>query len=312
LTYPIKTFELKISFPGDLEAALATKEEVMAWLSNEGFDSFVEGSLDGLDFDFDYARPPETDVFAEMGGTRTPILIYKYEQDILTDLQQRLSHEFGEVISIELDSLETKAWQEGWKESFIPIYTDRFVVYPPWEAFDPTKGLLPICIEPGMAFGTGQHATTILCLEMLETIWGNLPEDPLIADVGTGTGVLAIAAGKLGAKRLIATDIDQDAVRATVDNAARNEIAIDVARGSVPERVGHGFDLVMANILAIVLTEILPAMSRILANGGKLILSGILDEQADEMRQQAEQLGLEVFAVKQRSGWTALCVERPK
>ena len=136
---------------------------------------------------------------------------------------------------------------EGWKDSFKPFATKKFYVYPPWEQNKEELGKIPLEVEPGMAFGTGQHATTQLCLAQIENLFESKTIETVL-DVGTGTGILAIAAIKLGAKKLVGTDIDADAVIAAKENAVRNECSFEVFQDSVPADT-NSYDFVIANIL---------------------------------------------------------------
>ena len=163
-------------------------------------------------------------------------------------------------------------------------------------------------VEPGMAFGTGQHATTQLCLAKLEDIFEQF-EPQSVLDVGTGTGILAIAIKKMGCTSLIATDIDADAVIAAKENAARNSVEFDVQQASVPENV-EPVSLVVANILFVVLRRIINELSSKVLKGGKLLLSGVLSEEADEMIRLAESQGLQFQSKSEQDGWVCLVFDK--
>ncbi len=227
-------------------------------------------------------------------------------------MQVTLEHRLAGHVSCKIIAHETESWLEGWKESFRPIATERFYIYPPWETLPAANSqIIPICIEPGMAFGTGQHATTLLCLEEL----AELERDHLanfgnwhICDVGTGTGILSIAASKIGVTKIIATDIDPDAVTAAKRNARDNQCSIEFAKMSVP--VGQSFDLVIANILAVVLKQLMPDLAAATKPGGYLLMSGLLDEQAHELTVLAHQYGLQLSRKRLRDDWCALLLRK--
>jgi ribosomal protein L11 methyltransferase len=170
---------------------------------------------------------------------------------------------------------------DAWREYAAPIVVDQVVVVPSW--LDPPPGSPEVVmIDPGRAFGSGSHATTQLALTLLQ---GQELGGARVLDVGTGSGVLAIAAVKLGASRVVAIDVDPEAVDAALANAARNEVAdrIDVRRQALGD-LSTSFDLVVANLTAPVLVESAEAVVSHLEPKGRLIVSGVLADQADEVR----------------------------
>ena len=182
----------------------------------------------------------------------------------------------------DLEELPVEDWTSSWKKLFRPQHRGRLFVVAPWmtEAEVPTpKGATRLTLEPGLAFGTGDHATTGQCLEEVDLFVQAHPGASVL-DVGTGSGILAIAARKLGAGVTVATDNDPIALRVARENAIANGVVFDV-RKNIPE--GATFDLVLANILANTLVELAPTLSRAVAVGGRLVLSGILGEQGDEI-----------------------------
>ncbi len=297
--HPKKTYELSLAFIG--ERSEATKQAVIQWLIGCGEESFVEGEISGVDIDFDYSMESR-DQYRELGGDTTAIKIYRYDLEYLRDLKVRLQHAFGEHILCEESSLATEVWMEGWKESFRPIESKRFYVYPPWQDKRSVPDKISIEIEPGMAFGTGQHATTQLCMELIEEHC--LSPQARALDVGTGTGILAIALSKLGWPYVQGTDIDPDAVHAATANAARNQATLKLSRASVPA-VEEPFQLVIANILAVVLKQILDDLAAATADSGFVILSGVLVEQAEDIENRSASVGLRLVDAKERDGWWA-------
>jgi ribosomal protein L11 methyltransferase len=209
--------------------------------------------------------------------------------------------------------IEDRDWTEIWKEHFPPLAVGRrFQILPAWwsgEA-DPTR--LPIIIDPGMAFGTGTHPSTQLCLELLE----DLPTQPdSVLDLGTGSGILAIAAARTGATRVLGIDIDEAAVASARENVRRNGVqeAVTIEAGSLVDLLagvvpGRGtFHLVLANLIAHTLHSLLDSgLASTVAPGGRLILSGILAEQEAALIEHSLRLGLELEAQARSSDWTAL------
>lgn len=166
-------------------------------------------------------------------------------------------------------------WRDGWRAFFKPlVLSPRFGVHPPWA--DPPAVPHPISIDPGMAFGTGSHATTRCVMQAMDRILGDRP--PLsVLDVGTGSAILAIAAARLG-HRVIGVEIDETALQNAAENVATNGAPVDLVHGSADAVEGR-FDLVIANIIAPILIDIAPAvMARV---GGDLLLSGVLPRQVD-------------------------------
>lgn len=206
-------------------------------------------------------------------------------------------------------------WAESWKEHYQPIpIGGRLMVIPAWlESPDPNR--VPVRIDPGMAFGTGTHPTTQLCLELLEAhFYGARIPFGNVIDVGCGSGILAVAALKLGADHALAVDIDPEAIRATRENAALNEVSayIEVGLGSVGEirrgqfSIRHG-RLVLANILAPVIIKLLDeGLGSLLAPQGSLILSGILEEQSGEVEAALGRHELRVMEKRQVGDWVAI------
>jgi ribosomal protein L11 methyltransferase len=227
-------------------------------------------------------------------------------------------------------------WAEAWKRQYHRLRVgQRIVIVPAWEKYEPAAGEAIIRLEPGMAFGTGLHPTTRLCLQALETHLAALQRGSgpglSVLDVGTGSGILAIAAAKLGASSVLALDADPVAVDVAQENVAMNEVAttVTVHHGSLPgggpkEYVpwhfvadnalelldtGH-FDVVLVNILAPVIIGMTSALANRLAPGGRLIAAGLIDSQEEDV---VDALGLENLHIVERlqeKDWVALVAQR--
>ena len=184
---------------------------------------------------------------------------------------------------LETAPLEEQDWGENWKQYFKPVRLGAFVVKPPWERVRRKPGEKVIEIHPGMAFGTGTHASTRLCLRALERVIRR--KGLSVLDVGTGSGILAIAASLLGASRVIGVDNDPVAIENALENAALNGLGETLAlRTATPGRVKGTFDVVVANIDIRTLRKVKRVLVRRVATPGHLILSGILDRDAEEVR----------------------------
>lgn len=189
----------------------------------------------------------------------------------------------------QLSAVNSEDWSNSWKVHFKPLRVGkRLLIVPTWEETTELPGDLVLRIDPGMAFGTGGHETTRLCLELLEQV---MEENPLLLvpsllDLGTGSGILAMAASLLGAGRILALDIDPDAVVVAHENLALNGLLDSVECGTEPlESLSENFDIILANILAEELVRLAPYLAQRLLPGGALILSGILAEKEKMVRQ---------------------------
>lgn len=209
-------------------------------------------------------------------------------------------------------------WAEAWKQHYQPIAVgERLMIVPAWLEQPPGERI-PIRIDPGMAFGTGTHPTTQLCLYALETAAAQAGQSWEVIDLGCGTAILAIAALKLGARHALGVDIDPQAIQAARENATTNGVAaeLELGLGSLVGIQSGAFStqkarIVLANILAPVLIRLLgEGLGDLLDEAGVLILSGILQEQADDVQVAAEKNGLRLIARLQSGDWVALSVAR--
>jgi len=183
-------------------------------------------------------------------------------------------------LMLETRPVQNEDWAEGWKQHFSAVRIGkRLIVKPTWEDFAPKANEVIVNIDPGMAFGTGTHGTTRLCLEALAELFEQPPYPARVLDVGTGSGILAIATAALGAKRVLACDIEEESCRTATANAELNGVIDRMEITGEPlERLENGFDVVVANILAEENIRLGAELTKRLAPGGTLILSGILQE----------------------------------
>jgi ribosomal protein L11 methyltransferase len=211
--------------------------------------------------------------------------------------------------------LDARLWEMDWRQHFQPVCAGRsLVVVPPWDRGD-HGGRRRVVIHPGMAFGTGQHATTLGCLEALETL--TTPPPTRALDVGTGTGVLAIALAKLGVKQVVALDLDPQAITAARGNLRRNALSGRVRLACRPlekavpvEARGRGYPLVVANLYVDALVELAPALTRRVVGGGKLVTSGVLRSQQSRVRTAYAPPHWRLRSAKRRGTWVTSIFER--
>jgi ribosomal protein L11 methyltransferase len=213
--------------------------------------------------------------------------------------------------------IDEEDWASSWKEHWQPqAVGDRLLIYPAWLPLPVETDRILLRLEPGVAFGTGDHATTQLCLEALEMRFSDAPIDLTIADVGCGSGILAVGALLLGAKRAYAVDVDPLAVRATKENIELNQLNPDqliVREGSVAqllEVIEQPVDGLLCNILAEVIIDLIPQWRPIVKPTTWGILSGILLEQAKPVADTLEENGWIVAALWKRQDWCCLNVRR--
>ena len=199
-------------------------------------------------------------------------------------------------------------WTDAWKAHYVPQRVGRVVIVPSWLEEPLGPGEVAITLDPGMAFGTGLHPTTRGCLHLLQEV---SPMPAGVLDVGCGSGVLALAALRLGAERAVGVDTDPLAVAATRENAERNGLAdrVTVNEGTLPASAEGRHELVLANLVAAVLIELAPRLAAHLAPGGVLLASGIIEPRATEVVGALRAAGLSVTARRDDGEWVSLRLE---
>ena len=260
-----------------------------------------------------------------IGVTVGPISVRAYLEvnDQLEETRQKLEEALFYLGMIQplpaptYKNIADQNWMEAWKEHYKPIpIGKRLMIVPAWMD-SPEPSRIPIKIDPGMAFGTGTHPTTQLCLELIEKAIlenRNSNNEYRVIDVGCGSGILSIAALKLGATSALGVDIDIESVRNSRENADKNDIGAEfiIGQGSVAEVKAGQFafasaPLVVANILAPVIVRLFDAgLSDLAETGGAVILSGILSEQAQKVIEAAQAKGLVLTERRQMGDWVAL------
>ncbi len=210
----------------------------------------------------------------------------------------------------EFRSVADQDWTATWKEQIQVLHLGRrIVIKPTWRTYEAAPSEVVLELDPGLAFGTGLHPTTQLCIAAIEDL---LRPDATVLDLGTGTGILAMAAARLGAGRILAVDNDENAIIAARSNIAANGLAdaIDLALGSLSD-VNSGSDLVVANILAPVIIAMAGSgLAQRVNRGGTLVVSGILEEQIDAVVEALQHGGLYVTERRIQEEWAALVARR--
>ncbi len=196
-------------------------------------------------------------------------------------------------------------WADAWKKAYKPFRAGKkLVICPSWERYDKQPGDLVLTLDPGMAFGTGTHETTALCVELIEEYY----HGGALIDVGTGSGILAISAALLGAKDVLAIDIDPVAVRVAKENVERNgaQATVTVREGDLTKGVTGAFDFAVANILADVIRMLASPLKACLNPGATFVCSGIIREREDDVREALTQNDYDIIDCRRRGEWVAL------
>jgi ribosomal protein L11 methyltransferase len=277
-------------------------------------DALLEaGALSASIEDADAGTPDEQPQFGEPGSVATPgwthsRVVVLLEPDASIDAilgEAATAIGLSEIPAYTVDTVEEQNWVQLTQSQFDPIrVSERLWIVPSWHE-SPDPAAVNLILDPGMAFGTGSHPTTRLCLEWLER---NMTEGCTVLDYGCGSGILAIAAARLGAARVAGVDIDPQAVEAARANAERNGVTALFADSAEP--VAGEYDVVVANILSNPLRVLAPAICAHVRPGGRLALSGILREQVDEIIAiYARWLPLQVADM--REDWVCLAGLKP-
>lgn len=198
-------------------------------------------------------------------------------------------------------------WSEKWKEYFKPVkITDRIVVKPTWRDYSASDGEMIIEIDPGMAFGTGTHATTYMCLQYMDKY---CKEGVSFLDIGTGSGILMVAADLFKASKITGTDIDEVAIETAEKNLLLNNVdpaRFSLIQGNLSETINEKYDLVAANILAEIIVELLPDIHKVIKKNGLFICSGILEEKSEMISDKMKETGFNVIEIIKKDSWVAI------
>ena len=214
----------------------------------------------------------------------------------------------GIAYAVETEGVEQEDWQNGWRKYYHPMDVgQRLAIVPSWQDYDTDR--VKLILDPGLAFGTGGHETTNLCLEVLDE---RVKGGERVLDIGTGSGILAIAALKLGAAVAEGVDIDPVAVRTAGENAALNGVAdkLTVLVGDLSDKASGKYDIITANIVANAIMSLAPAVPGLMADDAVFTASGIIDSRKDEVIAALDAAGLAVLEVKEKRGWECIVCKK--
>ncbi len=300
-------FELKISLSEE------NKEKAAHILDALDVGDYVYGEIDcDLEAEYDPSQA-NTDLYEKLHAN-SPLTLYSEDKEYLFSIQQALQLLFPKAgISIEphtfvLQEIADQNWRESWKQSFKPVLVkEAFAILPPWENSENFSQKFKIVIDPGMAFGTGQHETTRLCLEMML----DYPPPARFLDVGTGSGILCIAAQLWGAQFILGNDIDPECMAVAKENAHKNGVEnIEFVPVPIHDIHEKEFDMVIANIQSRPLKKLIPNILQRTAKKGVVILSGILGIEKEEFCEFLQSNHARVLKTQDLNHWCVIVCER--
>lgn len=252
---------------------------------------------------------------ADVDGVEWVVEVLTEHELTVADVQARLARLSAKARAVEVSYLKQKDWVSEVQKSFPPLQAGRFFIYGSHYKGELPAGSVPILIDAGMAFGSGEHETTSGCLRALDEL-GESRQFTRLLDMGCGSGILAIAMAKLWQRPVVAADIDEVAVKVTEENAALNHEAQHLLTCTSdgyqhPLIAEHApYDLIVANILARPLVELAPDLARHLAPGGMVVLSGLLDRQEKDVLAAHEAQGLTLVSRYPQNGWHTLLLKQ--
>jgi len=246
-------------------------------------------------------------VFLKENVSETTVSKLLAEQKKLLISRGLSEKEIGSL-DFEISVKPNQDWSEKWKEKWdITKVSDKIVIVPDWLEYEGKNSEIIIKLEPGCAFGTGTHQTTQLCMKAIEKY---MKPDSKMADIGTGSGILAICAKKFGAKFVYACDNDETVIDVAKENAVKNNCKDIFVELNTADKISEKFDFVCANILHNVLAQIMPDLKKIMTKGAIIVLSGILDEKKQVVFDAIKANKLELLEETHQNQWTALIVRK--
>ena len=250
----------------------------------------------------------------------TKIMAYFSEEE--TNLPEKIAvikekirnlTEFGLSIgsgTVELSNVNQEDWESAWKQYFKPVHvTDRIVVKPEWEEYSPQEGEIVIEIDPGMAFGTGTHETTSMCINQIEK---NLKAGDRVIDIGSGSGILSMASVLLGAEKATGVDLDPVAVRVALENVELNNLQdrIEILHGNLTDVIREKADIVVANIMADIILILLEDVREFIKDDGLFISSGIIQEKRAAVEARLLEKNFSIVEVETKGEWCAITAQK--
>jgi ribosomal protein L11 methyltransferase len=234
------------------------------------------------------------------------IKAYYFINETIEDTLNQIKSEiepFGEISTLEVDDND---WADNWKKYFPVIKIDNnIIIKPSWEEYEEKEGDIIIELDPGMAFGTGTHETTMMCTEALHRY---VKKDSTVFDVGCGSGILSIAAAKLGAKEVIGIDLDDMCIQVSNENILKNDVSdiVKIKHGNLLDVIKGKANIIVANIIAEILAEMVKTIDQYLEPNGMFIGSGIIVEKINMVKDALEENGFTIINIKETNGWACI------
>jgi ribosomal protein L11 methyltransferase len=287
------TYELRISFD-QAEDAAQIKTRVLEWLSGHGVAGVADTVVDGIEDD---VSPETLAAISSENENSLPVAVFDFDETRINLVARDIQKHFGPRVKTQLTLIRTQGWESAWHPDFKGLATSRFWIGPKRDA---PATLIHLDIASELSFGTGQHATTEVILKSLEL----MPVSTDFLDVGTGSGVLAIAATKLGWQNVRATEIDENVLAEARANAIRNEVEPEFL---LTDLIPAGkYDVIAANILAPALYKLIPRMASSLRDSGHLLLAGFMAQDETGLQASAERSGLRLAKQSSARDWSCL------
>ena len=250
----------------------------------------------------------------EHKGTAAVVKAYFSQDDKVDEIVSIINDKLKDIKELGIDigdgtvsykEMHEEDWANNWKQYYKPVkITDKIVIKPIWEEYDKQDEELIVELDPGMAFGTGTHETTRMCIKALDKY---VKPDTTVFDVGCGSGILAIVAAKLGAKHVVGVDLDPVAVDSSKENIGFNDLDnIEVLEGNLLDVVEGKADIVVANIIAEIICVLTEDVNKALNNGGLFITSGIIHDRVDMVKEKFKECGFEIIEINKDGEWNCI------
>lgn len=269
------------------------------------YEEYGSQIIDELDQDEKKWDFVDADIL-NMDKTITKICLYfSLEEEKEAENLKKLI-EKDKLANVEIIKEDDQDWSNNWKKYYHPIEIgEKLAIKPFWEDYENKDDRKIVEIDPGMAFGTGSHETTYLCLESIEKY---LKQGDNIFDIGCGSGILAIAAMKLGASSGVCVDIDENCIKASKNNAKINNVEdkLKIYQGNLLDVIDGNADIIVSNIIAEVISEMIPDLSKHLNKNGIIIFSGIIKEKLNLVTDKLKENNFEILEIKDKNGWNLI------
>lgn len=283
--------------------AIEDPKDILAFQQSEEDWDFIDPSLFKQDYE---------EVIIKAYFPESEDLVDKIEL-IRDNIERNIHSQFDKPLGqVTITEVYEKDWAESWKKYYKPTKIgERIIIKPTWEEYQKENEELIIELDPGMAFGTGTHETTVMCIEILEKY---VEEGHIVYDIGTGSGILSIASAKLGAKQVIGVDLDELSVKISKENTKLNEVdhIVEIKAGNLLDAVEGKADIIVSNIIAEVIVELIESLYKHIKESGIFIASGIITEKVDMVIKALEENNYRIIEIKIMGDWATIVATMSK